>query len=64
MRVALRLRWWLWRQVCRHPNVCPAQAHSLIVWGCMDRRPQIDDGCRTDCTRNGSCWCGKLRAAR
>lgn len=62
-----RLRWFAWRHLIRLPRVCPANAHSRIIWriehddgfvkGCL-----IDDMCRRDCAANDACWCGKLRA--
>lgn len=63
-----RVHWWLWRQVNRLPNVCPARSHSVIVWngwkdGRGERSITIDSSCRSDCERNGACWCGKVRRA-
>jgi hypothetical protein len=54
-----RFRWWLWNHSQRFRRVCPANAHSLLIWG-YQRNPCIDRACRTDCARNGCCWCGKL----
>lgn len=56
-----RLRWKLWGLVTRLPNVCPANAHEVIVsrvpYG--RRSPFIDRSCRE--LANGSCYCGRLR---
>lgn len=57
-----RLRWRLWNFLSGRPGICPAHAHSLIIWG-ERRSPRIDRMCRRDLGRNGSCWCGKLREA-
>lgn len=62
-----RLRWWLWRLVVRHPDVCPARAHGVIVWdgwkdGRGERSIRIGSSCRDDCARNSVCWCGKIRS--
>jgi hypothetical protein len=56
-----RLRWKLYGWLCKLPNICPARAHSVLIWR-TDRDPRIDDVCRRDCENNGVCWCGKLRA--
>ena len=54
-----RFRWWLWSLACRFRRTCPANAHSLIVWGYL-RDPRIDRVCAKDCALNGGCYCGKL----
>lgn len=57
-----RIRWWLWRLLIKRRSVCPANAHTLMIYG--DRRdPRVDDVCRRDLAATGTCWCGKLRAA-
>ena len=56
-----RVRWWLWRHLIRHPRVCPASAHSRVVWGIRDAGLAVDGMCRDDALRNGACWCGKVR---
>lgn len=56
-----RNRWRLWSLIVRHPKVCPVNAHSVMVCGIRDRTLLINHMCRTDCARNGTCWCGKLR---
>ena len=58
-----KVRWRLWSLAIRSRRVCPASAHSLIIWGYL-RDPCVDDMCRRDCADNGTCWCGKLRAER
>lgn len=56
-----RTRWKIWGWLTKLPNVCPANAHSVVIW--RNRRSiLVDSACRRDCERNGSCWCGKLRA--
>lgn len=55
-----RFRWWLWRLANHHRDACPANTHSLLIWGYL-RDPRIDRACRMDCARTGICWCGKLR---
>lgn len=55
-----RVRWKLWWWLTKSRHICPANAHTLLIYG--DRRdPRIDDGCRRDCAANGTCWCGRLR---
>ena len=56
-----KLGWRLWSLACKLRRICPANAHSLIIWG-YKRDPRIDGACRGDLARNGSCWCGKVRA--
>ena len=57
-----RLRWKLWDLVTRLPWVCPANAHSALIWRTRPLREMAVDGaCRRDCAANGSCWCNKLR---
>jgi hypothetical protein len=58
--IPARVRYRLWSWLLRHPRACPASSHSLVVWG-ISERPWIDEMCKSDCARNGSCWCGKLR---
>lgn len=55
-----RLRWKLWHWLCKLPNVCPANAHSVLIFR-TSRDPRIDSVCRRDCELNETCWCGKLR---
>ncbi len=61
--MAERLRWWLWSMACRLPGICPANAHTtlIITYPGHGRNPLVDGICRSDCARNGSCYCGKLR---
>lgn len=62
VRLTERLRWKVWRLFCKLPNICPAAAHSLIVYGYRDVDPRINWMCRKDCEWNGTCWCGKVTA--
>lgn len=55
-----RFRWWLWSTLCRLPQVCPANAHGVLIWRTRND-PRIDGACRCGCADNGACWCGKLR---
>lgn len=59
-----RLAWKLWGLACKHPRVCPANAHSALIWHTRPLREIfIDWTCRSDLVANGgTCWCGKLRA--
>jgi hypothetical protein len=60
-----RLRWKLWDLVTRSRRVCPANAHSAIIWRTRPLREIGVDGiCRRDLAANGACWCGNLREAR
>jgi hypothetical protein len=62
LRDAGKFRWRLWGWACDFlPRGCPANLHSLIIWGYL-RNPRIDSVCRQDCALNGGCWCGKLGA--
>lgn len=54
-----RLRWRLWGAFCRLPSVCPATAHSLLIWR-LPYNPFSVSKCRRD-MNCGTCWCGKLR---
>lgn len=57
-----RTRWRLWHLACRSSRVCPANAHSAIIYG--ERRSIfIDQVCCNDANNNGACWCGKLQRA-
>lgn len=58
-----RLRWRLWGLITGLPGVCPANAHSVLIWQNW-RSVRIDSMCRRGCAETGSCWCGKLRAER
>lgn len=60
-RDGTKLRWWLWRQLVKLPQVCNANAHSRVIGRYRDRSLRIDGMCRMDRDRNGVCWCGKLR---
>lgn len=55
-----REHWHLWRAASGLPGICPANAHSVLIWR-TSLDPRIDGVCRADLARNGSCWCGKLR---
>ena len=56
-----KIRWWLWWHLCKLPNICPANAHSVLIWR-MSRDPRIDASCRRDAAEcDGTCWCGKIR---
>lgn len=57
---ASRFRWWLWRLVTRSKRVCPANAHSRLIWRIRDQPIGIDDVCRRDAAACGVCWCGKI----
>lgn len=60
-----RLRWW----VAGHLNRLPGQCWTdLVTWALgwnhgLPWRP-VTSTCRQDCALNGSCYCGKLRAAQ
>ena len=56
-----RLRWWLWGKLSDRPGVCPANAHSRVIYGERDRSIKVDSMCRRDLSRTGTCYCGKLR---
>lgn len=58
-----KLRYRLWSLLCKRPNVCPANAYSLVIWG-LRQNPHIDSLCRLDCEQNGRCWCGKIDSGR
>lgn len=65
-RLLERLRWRLVWQLCRLPRTCSA---NLITWAAWGDRRQVTKGrwkqdnlCRDDAWRNGSCYCGKLKA--
>jgi hypothetical protein len=58
-----RLRWRIWTLLTRSRRICPANAHSLIIYG-ERRDPRIDSMCRRDAAANGSCWCGNPEASR
>lgn len=61
-REGSRLRWKLWGLLCRSRRVCPANAHSALIWRTRSvREIAVDDICRRDLAANGCCWCGKLR---
>jgi hypothetical protein len=56
-----RLRWKLWGLLTRSRRVCPANAHSALIWRMRPLREiLVDPACRTDCAANGGCWCGNL----
>jgi hypothetical protein len=55
-----KLMWRIWGAACRLPNVCPANAHGVLIWQ-TQADPRINWVCREDCARNRTCWCGKLR---
>lgn len=55
-----KLRWKIWNALTKLPNICPANAHSVVIYG-ERRDPRVDAACRRDFARNGVCWCGKLR---
>ena len=55
-----RLRFWIWWHLAKLPNICPADAYSVIVEK-HRRDPRIGWICREDCANTGVCWCGKLR---
>lgn len=59
--VPKRLRWRLWGLLTRSRRICPANSHSLLIWG-YKRDPRVDGTCRRDCAANGTCYCGNLRA--
>ena len=59
----MRFRWWLWWHLCKLPNICPANAHSVLIWKTR-RDPRIDAMCRKDAAEcDGVCYCGKIRPA-
>lgn len=55
-----RLRWKLWGLACKSSRVCPANAHSVFIYG-VRRSVLIDQMCCNDANNNGSCWCGKVQ---
>lgn len=58
-----RLRWRLWGLLIRSRRVCPANAHSAVIWRMSPLREiGINSMCRRDTEANGGCWCGKIRA--
>ena len=58
-----RLGWKLWGLLTRSRRVCPANAHSAVIWRMRPLREIfVDSMCRRDCALNGACWCGNLRA--
>jgi hypothetical protein len=60
--MAERLRWKLWGLLTRSRRVCPANAHSALIWRMRPAREIfVDSMCRKDCALNGACWCGNLR---
>lgn len=63
VREGTRLDWWLYRWLCKRRNICPANAHGLLIWRTRED-PRIDSLCRGDVARNGACWCGKLGETR
>lgn len=60
--MAERLRWRLWSWLSNRRGVCPSQAHSRIIWRVRYTPLRIDSTCRSDAARNGTCWCGKVKA--
>ena len=57
-----KLRWRLWAWLSSRRGICPANAHTMVIYGDLRHDPRISSMCRQDCERNGECWCGKLRA--
>jgi hypothetical protein len=59
------LRWKLFGLLTRSRRVCPANAHSALIWRTRPLKEiGVDSACRSDCAAAGVCWCGNLRASQ